>query len=417
MSVEDSARRTHNRRMTTHDDSNPELRALLAQRIAAAPQRRITFAEFMETVLYHPALGYYAANHADIGARGDFFTSPHLGADFGELVAEQFTEMWYVLGKPAHFQLVEMGAGQGILAVDILRYVRHNHPDFFDSLEYVIVERAPSLVVEQKYRLRGFVENWGHISWLTLDDLAVGGVTGCIFSNELVDAFPVHQIAVEAGRLREIYVTLPHDEPDAPFEEIYSAPSDPRLATFFDLVGLDFPTRAYPDGYRNEVNLVALDWMAAVAEKLARGYVLTIDYGYSAARHYSLTRARGTLQCYYRHTINDDPYQHLGQQDITAHIDFTALEKQGAAHGLETLGSTMQAAFLANLGIGERLMTLTGTRDPNMSQQDRLRRYEALQRLIHPNGLGGFGVLLQARGLTDVEREHILKGYGMSIGL
>src|SRR5690242_4780997 len=151
--------------MIDQDDSNPELRTIVAQRIAAAPNRRITFADFMETVLYEPTYGYYAANRADIGARGDFFTSPHLGPDFGELLGEQFAEMWTVLDRPAPFHLVEMGAGQGIMAADLLRYLRRAHPDFFAALDYIIIERSPALIAEQQYRLRGFVQNWGHISW------------------------------------------------------------------------------------------------------------------------------------------------------------------------------------------------------------------------------------------------------------
>ena len=136
------------------DNSNPLLCSLIAQQLAESPQQRITFADYMDIVLYHPQQGYYAANQANIGAGGDFFTSPHLAADFGELLAEQFADMWHHLDRPTPFTLVEMGAGQGLLVQDILRYLQRHHFECFRTLEYIIVERSPALIIEQQRRLR-----------------------------------------------------------------------------------------------------------------------------------------------------------------------------------------------------------------------------------------------------------------------
>jgi len=388
----------------THNN-NSLLCHLIAQRIGESPQQQIPFADYMDLVLYEPQQGYYATNVAKIGAAGDFFTSPHLGCDFGELLAEQFVEMWQVMGQPIPFTLVEMGAGQGLVAVDLLRYVQLQYPDFFAALEYVIVEKATALIYEQQQRLREFVE-WRHLRWSTLEEIEPDSIVGCCFSNELVDAFPVHRVAIANGQLQEVYVRIQEHPDSVSFTEVIAAPSTPRLAAYFDLVEVDLPSNAYPEGYTSEVNLAALDWIDAIATRLKRGYLLTIDYGYSATQYYSPARSQGTLQCHYRHTTNVDPYSHVGQQDLTAHVDFTALERQGVLSGLEKVGFTQQGLFLMALGLGDRLAANHQGKN-NLNLSDALRRREALHLLINPMGLGGFGVLIQMKGL---EKTHTLKG-------
>ena len=327
-------------------DSNPALGTVIAQRIAESSQHRLTFADYMELALYHPEQGYYATNAGVIGARGDFFTSPHLGADFGELLAEQFVQMWDILQRPTPFTLVEMGAGQGLLAGDILRYVQRRYPEFARSLDYIIVERAAALIAEQQRQLQVFINSDIQVRWRKLEDIAPHSITGCFFSNELVDAFPVHQITLTSGQLQEVYVTTSKGEEEAvQFVEVNGSPSKPQLADYLKFVGIDLTTPGYPDRYRSEVNLAALDWLRGVADRLQRGYLLTIDYGYTSARYYSPTRSQGTLQCYYQHTHHSNPYLHVGRQDITAHVDFTALERRGNACGLSTLGFTQQSLF------------------------------------------------------------------------
>ncbi|MEH1901813.1 MAG: class I SAM-dependent methyltransferase [Nostoc sp.] len=411
-------------------DSNPALCAAIANQITTTPQQRITFAQFMDMVLYHPEHGYYSSDAVKIGFQGgDFFTSPNLCADFGELLAEQFLQMWEILGKPVPFSLVEMGAGQGLLALHILKYHQLRYPDFFTALEYVIVEKSPTLRQEQQQRLQDLP-----VRWCNLEDIPPNAIAGCFFSNELVDAFPVHQFILETGELQEIYVTTDNNEkesnapcsmtplassrqsrptqwlPHAPcpsFVEVTGEPSTPQLAEYLDLLGINFAQSAYPDGYRSEINLAALDWLSIVADRLQRGYVLTIDYGYPASRYYNPRRSQGTLQCYYHHRFHDNPYINIGRQDITAHVDFTALERWGQKYNLKNVGFIQQGLFLMALGLGERIAALSFQQQP-LSQL--LKRRDALHQLIDPTGLGGFGVLVQSKGLDKTEISQPLKG-------
>jgi SAM-dependent MidA family methyltransferase len=383
-------------------DSNPALFRAIAQHIAAQPQQRITFAEFMNLALYHPQ-GYYATNQAGKGIQSDFLTSSHLGSDFGELLAEQFAEMWELLDRPEPFTLVEMGAGQGLLVQDILRHLHRQHFACFEALEYCIIEKSAALAALQQHRFQKFADSWGRLRWQTWDDIEMDSMTGCCFSNELVDAFPVHQIVKIEGRLQEIYVTCDRDH----FVEQIGALSTPKLTQYFERVGIDLENENYPDGYRTEVNLAALDWLVTVADRLHQGYLLTIDYGYPAPRYYSPARTQGTLQCYYQHAHHNDPYQAIGRQDITAHVDFTALERWGERSGLQNLAWTQQGLFLMALGLGDRIAALSAAEDVPL--QDVLRRRESLHGLMNPMGLGNFGVLLQGKGLHSDQLA--LKGF------
>lgn len=391
------------------NDSNLTLRDLIAQEIAKTPEQRITFAKYMEWVLYHPQHGYYSTNQVKIGAKGDFVTSPHLGADFGELLAEQFAEMWQILQHPTPFTLIEMGAGQGLMVQDVLRYLHRHHFECFEALRYVVVEKSSALVAEQQQRLAKLSQSWGNLSWQTLNEILPESVVGCCFSNELVDAFPVHQLVIEANQLQEVYVTV---DQKGNFTEVVGELSTPTLASYFDWVGVDLPSDKYPNGYRTEVNLAALDWMRAIATRLQRGYLLTIDYGYPANRYYSPSRTQGTLQCYYQHTHHSNPYIQVGQQDLTAHVDFTALERQGELSELQTVGFTQQGLFLMSLGLGDRLSALSAPTS-DLSLQATLQRREALHSLMNPMGLGNFGVLIQSKGLSEEERGRSLKGLRM----
>ncbi|MBW4446842.1 MAG: class I SAM-dependent methyltransferase [Spirirestis rafaelensis WJT71-NPBG6] len=410
-------------------DYNPALCEIISSRIASSPQRRITFAEYMDIALYHPKHGYYSTKALNLGKQGDFFTSVHLGGDFGELLAEQFVQMWEILERPKPFTLVEMGAGQGLLAADILNYLQRQYLDFFASLEYVIVEKSLALRQEQQQRLQDF-----SLRWCNLEDIPPKSITGCFFSNELVDALPVHQFTLEAGQLREIYVTTRGEGksggdketrrqgdkennfsfppspplPLSPFIEVIGELSSEKIAEYFDLLGIDFAQNAYADGYRSEINLAAVDWLSIVADRLNRGYLLTIDYGYPANRYYNPRRTQGTLQCYYQHRHHNNPYINIGRQDITAHVDFTALEKWGDRSRLQKVGFTQQGLFLMALGLGLRIANLSHQQQP-ISQI--LQQRDALHQLLDPMGLGGFGVLVQSKGLKEAEIYQPLKGF------
>jgi SAM-dependent MidA family methyltransferase len=386
--------------------SNPILCEIIKNQIESNPQQRITFAEYMDLVLYHPQNGYYSTQAVNLGKKGDFFTSVHLGQDFGEMLALQFVDMWENLGKPPKFSLVEMGAGQGYLALDILNYLQQNYLDFFQILEYIIVEKSVTLQQQQQQITQAFP-----IKWLDWEDIQGDSIIGCFFSNELVDAFPVHQMIVNQGNIEEIFVTCGSfsetNEIDweKSFFEVKGGVSTERIKDYFKLIDINIHT--YINEYRSEVNLAALDWLTTVSTKLQKGYLLTIDYGYPATRYYNPRRDQGNLQCYYQHQRHDNPYINIGKQDITTHVDFTSLELWGEKCGLQKIGFTQQALFLMALGLGARIAEIANSKLP-INQL--LQRRDQLHQLLDPVGLGSFGVLIQGKGLSDVEAARNLKG-------
>ncbi|MEX2247534.1 MAG: SAM-dependent methyltransferase [Dehalococcoidia bacterium] len=354
----------------------------LRERIAA--NGPITFRAFMDAALYHPLYGYYVT-HPDASTRsGDYVTSPHVHPVFGALVAKQLCQMWELLGRPAPFDAVEQGAGDGTLARDVLGWARDREPDFASALRYRIVEPIARLRERQRRRLEdaGFADA---TDWL---DALPRGVSGCILSNELVDAFPVHRVAREGGELREVYVAWR----DGGFADENGPVSDDHLRAYFDELDL-LPG----EGCLAEVNLDAVAWIQDVAAALTRGYVLTFDYGYEAADLYAPWRRDGTLLCFYRQSAGSDPYQRIGMQDMTASVDFTTLRRAGERAGLRTLGSTDQAQFLVRLGIGAGL---TATAERNQMEEYFARR-DVVMRLIDPAGLGRIRVLLQGKDAPE----------------
>ena len=385
-------------------EKSHRLKQIILAKIQANSDKCITFAEFMDLALYHPDYGYYSSGQVAIGAEGDFFTASSLGPDFGELLAEQLAEMWLIMDYPKLFQVVEMGAGLGDLAIDILNYWQSNYPDLLQNVEYSIIEESPSLMSTQQEKLQSWREKGINLSWKNWSDLANHSVTGVFFSNELIDAFPVHHVIWQDNRLQEIYV----GENQGELIEIIAEISTPELLNYFEKFHIKINESDYPDGYRTEVNLQALDWLNRIAQKLNKGYLLTIDYGYSAEKYYHPQRSKGTLQCYYQHRHHSDPFVNLGLQDITTHVNFTALENQGKSIGLETLGFTNQGLFLMSLGLGDRLVELSTGK---FSVAEIFKRRDALHQLINPTGLGKFGVLLQGKGLTPVQKRRSLKGF------
>ncbi|MEL7008740.1 MAG: class I SAM-dependent methyltransferase [Cyanobacteria bacterium J06588_4] len=372
-----------------------KLQEILYAKIASSPAQKITFADYMALALYHQEYGYYSSR-VSIGAEGDFFTSASLGKDFGELLAIQFGEMWRNLGCPDPFYLVEMGAGNGELAQDILLYLEsEGDRSLLAALKYIIIEQSPSLIKQQQKLLQPLAHL--DLTWQDLTALADEEIEGCFFSNELVDAFPVHLVQKSQNQLEEVYLGLKNNQ----LVEICDRLSTPKLAQYFADLGLDLTQEQYPVGYRTEVNLAALDWLAKVAQKLRHGYVLTIDYGYSAAKYYRPARNQGTLQCYYQHRRHNNPYANLGHQDLTAQVNFTALEDCGASHGLQQLGFTQQGLFLMALGLGDRLNELSSGK---FGLSEIFKRRDALHQLIEPTGLGGYGVLLQGKNLTTAQQ-------------
>jgi SAM-dependent MidA family methyltransferase len=248
---------------------------------------RITFARFMELALYHPQFGYYSSGKARIGRQGDYFTSVSVGPLFGRILAGQFRQ-WQVP------EIIEVGGHHGQLRQDVLAAA--------PELEYRVVEVGDPLP----------------------DD-----ITGCVLSNELLDAMPVHRVHGD----REVYVT-------GNFTEELGPISDARLPRL-------------PAGYRSEFNLRALDWLADIASRLKRGYLLTIDYGFERPEYFAPLHKDGHLQCYYRHTKSGHPYEHIGEQDITAHVEFTSFIEHGQTLGLEPVLFRTQERYLMKIGEAE----------------------------------------------------------------
>jgi SAM-dependent MidA family methyltransferase len=371
------------------EPENEELVGIIRDRISV--HGRIPFAEFMDLALYHPRQGYYQSFRERIGPGGDYYTSPHIHPVFGALLSRQLHQMWERLGHPNAFTIVEMGAGKGLLCSDILGYCRNHLPDFYKNLVYLLAETSPALRDQQKSLLYPF-EGEGKIQRVAPQDFLDGGrpFTGCLLSNELIDAFPVHLVQQEKNRLREIYVTCP----DGFFQEVLGEPSSPLIEEYFRLYGSPLQ-----EGQRGEVNLKALEWVEGISRALQGGFVLTLDYGYLAPELYHPERRDGTLLCYFRHTVSSNPYRRVGRQDITAHVNFTALIKKGEALGLQKEGYTEQYKFLVALGLLQELENLekaSGQYSASAFLQEKL----AMRTFLIPGGMGTlFKVLAQSKGV------------------
>lgn len=330
----------------------------------------LSFRDFMEMALYHPAQGYYCAPREKTGEKGDFYTSAYLTGLFGEMIAGQLEEMWGLLGRQP-FTIVECGAGTGLLCRDILRRLKTNE-ELFRGLQYIIIEKSGWMRQKEKELLSA--EGW--LSKLRWEDSIrnLPPVTGCILSNELVDNFAVHQVIME-DELMEVFVGY-----DAGFTEILR-PASPELKDYFRELQISLPK-----GFRAEANLEATEWIRDVATALEKGFVLTIDYGCSAPDLYS--RRTGTLACYHKHRVHHCPYDFVGEQDITTHVNFSALDHWGRRHGLDYCGYTNQTRFLQGLGLTSYLRRL----EPSGRQ---------LRTLLFDMGTL-FKVLIQRKGIGRV---------------
>lgn len=348
----------------------------------------VTFEEFMETALYDPEYGYYATEKIRIGREGDFYTSSHLHPAFAAMIGRQVREMWDVMGMPDDFTIVEMAPGAGYVCKDMLHSLKGDN--FFGSLRYCLVERNPSMKDKQRDLLSEFS---GRVNWFSsLEE--IGAVRGCIFSNELLDAFPVHLVLRE-DELTEIYVSTN----GAHLVEKKGAVSTSAIIDYFKDFSVELEW-----GYRTEVNLKIRDWLDTVNASLKEGFILTIDYGYTVRDYYSEDRNRGTLLCYHRHQINEDPLLNAGEQDITAHVNFSSVKKWGDRIGLKTVGFCGQGPFLVSLGIEEEIQKLAA------GPGDYLFGLARIKKLIMPQGMGeSHMVMAQYKGAGHPR----LKGFSM----
>ena len=345
----------------------------------------VTFESFMNVVLYDNDQGYYptrrrASGSKPVGTDGDYFTSPITHPAFGGLLALQLREMWQILDSPSEFTVVEMGAGDGTLRSDILEYVQRQLPDFAQAIRYIATDLVPPTNVN----------NVNDNSCLPVN------VVGCIISNELLDAYPFNRFIVQNGVVKEIFVDYQNGE----FVDSVSNVSEPEIAARVDPF-----LRSLPEGYRGEVNLRLGYWSDSVSAALRRGYVITVDYGYDRPDLYESSRGEGSMRCYYQHTLSQDPLRRIGKQDITSHVDFTAVDHTLMVNRINRVGRLCQRQFLLNLGIEDFLHDITVralTKELSRSQSQE--NFTGIEALIDLQGLGKFRVVVHSKNVDDVHR-------------
>jgi len=367
-----------------------KLRNVIAEEIRR--QGPIPFSRYMELCLYHPELGYYSRHAGQFGKAGDFYTSSDVHAVFGRLLARQFEQMWRALESPPHLELVELGPGRGLFARDVLDWSKKKFPEFFAAAHYVLVESSPALRQELGGRLREQIAAGKASVCASLEPAgdAPAGLSTILFANEFFDAIPVDvvdyrgelRVGVEADRFTETFV-----------------PPPPGLLDLLDRYSVR------PQEYeRVEAAPAALRWMERIAGRIGRGFAVIIDYGYNRAEQVA-GRHRGTVMTYRQHTAGDDPYAAPGEQDITAHVNFTALQAAGEAAGLAPLGLLTQSQFL--IGIGEETQFADAFEECRLPQEQAKVALQ-LKHLVTPAGMGEtFHVLVMSRGVGKEKAAHL----------
>lgn len=375
-------------------EPHPDLEAIgedaaLVGRIHAEIERDgpMTFARFMELALYDPDGGYYRSADAPPGREGDFMTAPEIHPIFGATLSRAVADTWDRLGQPEPFVLREIGAGTGALAVAVLDALATDRPELAAVVRYDPIEIDDRRLAAIEARLRAA----GHDDTLLGPDFAGHPIDGVVVANEVLDALPTHRVLAADGELLERFV----GSRDNRLVEIDGAPSTPRLVARLAAEGV-----ALADGQEAEICLALDPWIADVATGLRRGLVLLIDYGYPAIELYDpLRRHGGTLRAYLRHRVHDDPLIHVGRQDLTAHVDVTAVERAATTAGLDHLGTTTQSAYLVGLGIEDRLRAIQT--EPATTMEAYLALRSAIVRLLDPRAMGRFRVMAFGRALSE----------------
>lgn len=347
---------------------------LLAQR-CVSNGGRLSFAEFMSHALYEPGLGYYMAGSVKFGANGDFITAPELTPLFGATLGREAQSVLDAIGGG----ILELGAGSGRLAVGLLKS--------FDQglVDYTILEPSADLSQRQQVLLKSELskEQFARVKWVSA---LPSGFTGVIIANEVMDALPVERFQIgQATQQLCVNSTLQPEFAEAPVSLLAAV-----AAIETDLL------RKLAPGYASEVCMLLDPWIASLADSLVKGVVLLIDYGYPRQEYYSEERRHGTLSCYYRHRTHDDAFLWPGLQDITAHVDFTAVVESAVKHDLELLGYASQAAFLLDNGLLDLMHGQLGSLE---READRLALANVVKTLTLPGEMGErFQVMALGKG-------------------
>jgi SAM-dependent MidA family methyltransferase len=368
-----------------------ELRALIRTEVDRAPEGRITFARFMEMALYEPRLGYYRQTPDRPTDAGDFLTAPETHAIFGWTVARRIEQMWAELNRPRPFSLIEFGAGSGTLALSILEgFRRHGATDLLGAVRYQPIESNLNRLADLRHRfdeadLAGVLESGA--------EPPAGLSTGVVLANEFLDALPVHRAVFRGGKLLELYVVWRDG-----FAEVAAEPSTPKLAARLadDGVAGQLAEGQLAEGQVVEICLGLESWLNDVAGRLARGYILAIDYGYEAAELYGPRHLAGTLLGYRSHRVVENPFADPGLTDLTAHVDFTAVAHLAAQRGFPAQPLATQQEFLVASGLESELQALQAS--PGLTLADYTRARSGIVRMLDPRHMGRFRVLAMARG-------------------
>lgn len=345
----------------------------------------ISFARFMELALYCPVYGFYEQEPDIIGKGGHYYTSISTGSLFGELLAVQFADWLRVLPQNISLQLVEAGAHDGRLAADILGWLAVCEPKLLERIEYWLIEPSARRREWQRKTLGRFSDR---VRWVDTLDAYSGRVVGIIFSNEFLDSLPVHRFSWDAQSREWVELGVTYSEGRFIWTKIQNRGCNLRLP-------VQLPTElleVLPDGYTIETCPAAETWWSSAARALAAGKLITIDYGFDMQELFNPARTKGTVRAYWRHQLMDDVLARPGQQDITAHVNFSALQTVGEAAGLTTDGLFTQGQFLTQ--IVERALRV-GMSWCNWSDAQK-RQFKTL---VHPAHLGNlFRVFVQSRG-------------------
>ena len=346
----------------------------------------VPFTWFMEQALYHSEYGYYASARLRIGRRGDYYTNVSVGPLYGQLLASQLIEMWQLLGRPTRFTIVEEGAEDGQLAIDILSALREESLEAAKCIRYIIVEPIPAKRRRQQSRFAS--DLLANVTWQSgLDDLVP--VTGAFISNELVDAMPVHLIVYRDEAWSELLV-------DFSGQEFAFVPARIETAEL-SLALQNLPAPLFSP-YTTEVNLAAVRWIQEVSTRLERGFVLIVDYGFPRVEYYKPERTEGTLSCYSRHRRSDNPLERPGEIDITAHVDFTSLAEAASKASFNLAGYTDQHHFM--VGAAEtRLLAFERAAEMEGSTAASAAFLGPYRTLMHPGIMGmAFKYFLLTKG-------------------
>jgi SAM-dependent MidA family methyltransferase len=358
----------------------------LADRIRERIRRKgpITFCEWMRMSLYDEQAGYYCrTDRQKWGRAGDYRTSPERSSLFAATFAGYFAELYQELGQPSEWTIVETGAGDGLFAAGVLETLRVSFPSVFSATHYVVDEASQHSRALARERLSPFAD---HVSYEALNDAEVN--SGVVFSNELLDAFPVHRVVMQKGQLQEFYVTEGNGES---FEWTIGAPSTSRLADYFEQCHIQLA-----EGRVAEVNLGIEKWLTKVFRSLHTGYLITVDYGATAEELYcSAARDQGTLRSFFQHRLIDDVLMRPGEQDITTTIDWSFVQDIGKTLGLETIAFERQDKFLLAAGLLDKLEV---EMQRSESEADKLRLSTAAREMILPDVMAAhFQVLVQKK--------------------